>query len=141
MLGEVEYNERITSWRFRVKILISHSLYSYVSGRGPYWVYILTDEDGAKMEMTINEVTAKRFESLQKEEGKWVEIFQVEVGHAFPGFKETNSPYRLTTKWYTQIHIIDPLNNWHYMEFKNIHEIPHISSRYTNYPICMNPNH
>ncbi|KAH0898170.1 hypothetical protein HID58_047738 [Brassica napus] len=98
-LDEVVYNESLTCWRFRVKILRIHMFYSYVTGGGPNKVYILADEDGAKMEMTVNELTAQRFRGLEKQGGKWVEIF------------------------------------WHYMEFKNIHDIPHISNMNRNYPI------
>ncbi|KAH0873642.1 hypothetical protein HID58_071004, partial [Brassica napus] len=82
----------------------------------------------AKMEMTVNELTAERFKGLEKQEGKWVEIFRVEVGRALLGFKATNSPYTL-------VRIIDPLNNRHYMEFKNILDIPHISNMNRNYLI------
>ncbi|WZZ65930.1 hypothetical protein YC2023_077300 [Brassica napus] len=104
--GEVVYNESLTCWRFRE----------------------------AKMEMTVNELTAERFKGLEKQEGKWVEIFRVEVGRALLGFKATNSPYTL-------VRIIDPLNNRHYMEFKNILDIPHISNMNRNYLICMKANH
>ena len=96
---------------------------------------------GDKMEMTISELAAaETFEGLEKQEGKWVEIFPVNVDRAFGGFNSANSPYRLTAMSYTQVRIIDPLNNRHYMEFKKIHEIPHISSRNRNYPIGMNAN-
>lgn len=44
-LGEVVYNESLTCWRFRVKILRIHTFYSYVTGGGPNKVYILADED------------------------------------------------------------------------------------------------
>ena len=69
----------------------------------------------AKMEMIVNELTAERFRGLEKQEAKWVEIFRVEVGSALPGFKATNSPYTLTAVWYTQVRIIDPLNNRYYI--------------------------
>ncbi|KAL0713527.1 hypothetical protein Bca4012_020505 [Brassica carinata] len=74
-LSGVDYNESITSRRFRVKIFRIHQYYSYVTGSGPHWVYVLADEHGDKMEMTINELTAETFEGLEKQEGKWVEIF------------------------------------------------------------------
>lgn len=92
------------------------------------------------MEMTINDTIAERFRGPENREGKWVEVFRVEIGHAYPGFKATNSPFTRTSMLYTQVHIIT-LNNRHYIEFKSIHEIPHISSRDRNYPIGMNANH
>ena len=42
---------------------------------------------------------------------------------------------------YTQVHIIDPLTNQLYMDFKNIHWIPHMSSKDINYLIGMNANY
>ncbi|KAL0731085.1 hypothetical protein Bca4012_027179 [Brassica carinata] len=104
-LGGVDYNESIMSWRFRVKILRIHQYYSYVTGSDPHWIYVLADEHGDKMEMTINELTAETFEGLEKQEGKWVEIFRVKVDHAFGGFNATNSPYRLTSM---EAHFDDP---------------------------------
>ncbi|KAL0729732.1 hypothetical protein Bca4012_025825 [Brassica carinata] len=70
---------------------------------------------------------------LEKQEGNWVEIFLVEVDRAYPCFKATNSPFVLTVTPLTGIRLIDPLNSRHYMEFKCIHQIPHIIPR--NYPI------
>ncbi|KAF3594756.1 hypothetical protein DY000_02021796 [Brassica cretica] len=66
--SEVSYNEEITSWRFRVKIHMSYPFYSY----------------GTKMEMTIYGGYEDRFRGLGKQEGKWVEIFRVDVHCAYP---------------------------------------------------------
>ncbi|KAF3587910.1 hypothetical protein F2Q69_00029874 [Brassica cretica] len=87
------------------------------------------------MEMTVYDVYGDTFRGLEKQEGKSVEIFQVEVGHANSGFNAAKSPFRLTATSYMQVHIIDPLNNRLYFDFKSIHEIPHISNRVINYPI------
>ncbi|KAH0872922.1 hypothetical protein HID58_070284, partial [Brassica napus] len=76
---------------------------------GSHWVYILADED-----LSAN-TSSLKFRGLEKQEAKWVEIFRVEVGSALPGFKATNSPYTLTAVWYTQVRIIDPLNNRYYI--------------------------
>ncbi|CAN6989555.1 unnamed protein product, partial [Brassica rapa subsp. trilocularis] len=70
-----------------------------------------------------------------KEEGSWVEIFLVEIKRSYPGFQATNSRFKLTATRYTQVRIIDPLNNWLFMDLKNIHAIPHMSHREQNYPI------
>ncbi|CAN6983996.1 unnamed protein product [Brassica oleracea var. botrytis] len=70
-----------------------------------------------------------------KQKGKLVKIYRVEVRRTLAGFKATKSPYTLTAVWYTQVRIIDPLNNQNYMKFKNIYEIPCISSMNKNYPI------
>ncbi|CAF2074659.1 unnamed protein product [Brassica oleracea] len=96
---------------------------------------------GTKMEMTVYDVYGDTFRGLEKQEGKSVEIFQVEVGHANSGFNAAKSPFRLTATSYTQVHIIDPLNNRLYFDFKSIHEIPHISNMDINYPIGMNSNY
>ncbi|KAF3511819.1 hypothetical protein F2Q69_00005203 [Brassica cretica] len=104
---------------------------------GPHWVYVLADEDGTKMEMTIYDVYGDKYRGLEKQEGKWVEIFRVKVGHAYSGFKAAKSLFRLTAMSDTQVHIIDPLNNRLYFDFKSIHEIPHISSMDINYPIAI----
>nr|VDD56744.1 unnamed protein product [Brassica oleracea] len=92
------------------------------------------------MEMTIYDVYGDRYRSLEKQERKYVEIFRVEVGHAYliyhySGFKASKFPFRLTATRDTQVHIIDPLNNQLSFDFKSIHEIPHISNRDKNYPI------
>ncbi|KAL0797235.1 hypothetical protein Bca101_068612 [Brassica carinata] len=85
------------------------------------------------MEMKIYAASEERFRRLEKQERNWVEIFRVEVDHAYPCFKATNSPFVLTATAFTRVRLIDPLNNRHYMEFKCIHQIPHIIPR--NYPI------
>ncbi|CAN6854350.1 unnamed protein product [Brassica oleracea] len=89
-LSEVSYNEEIASWRFRVKIHRIYPFYSYVTGSGPHWTYILADEDGTKMEMTIYGRYEDRFRGLEKQEGKWVEIFLVDVHRAYPCFQAKN---------------------------------------------------
>ncbi|KAG2282438.1 hypothetical protein Bca52824_053658 [Brassica carinata] len=96
-LSEVSYNPKITSWRFRVKIHRINPFYSYVTSSGPFYKYVLADEEGTKMEMTIY------------------------------GNSDSN----------TQVHIIDPLNNRLFMDFKNIHAIPHMDHRDRNYPIVV----
>ncbi|CAN7073306.1 unnamed protein product [Brassica oleracea var. botrytis] len=113
-LSEVSYNEEITSWRFRVKIHRIYPFYSYVTGSRPHWIYILADEDGTKMEMTISEGYEDRFRGLEKQEGKLVEIFRVEVHRAYPGFQTTNSrenTYLIDTVgvvFKTEAHFDDP---------------------------------
>ncbi|CAN6896779.1 unnamed protein product [Brassica oleracea] len=106
-LSEVVYDKKLTCWRFRVKIRRIYPFYSYITGNGPHWVYVIADEDGTKMEMTIYDVYGDR----------------------------------LTATRDTQVHIIDPLNNQLYFDFKSIHEIPHISNRDKNYPIDTNSNY
>ncbi|CAF1929368.1 unnamed protein product, partial [Brassica napus] len=83
-ISEVSYNEEITSWCFRVKIHMIYHFYSYVTGSGPHWTYILADEDGTKMEMTICGGYEDRFRGIEKQEGKWVEILWVDVHRAYP---------------------------------------------------------
>ncbi|CAN6904863.1 unnamed protein product [Brassica oleracea] len=134
-LSEVSYNEEITYWCFRVKIHRIYPFYSYVTGSRPHWTYILADEDGTKMEMTIYGGYEDRFRGLEKQEGKWVEIFQVDIRRAYPGFQAINSRFTLHATRHTQVHIIDPLNNRLYMDFENIHEIPHMNHMDRNYPI------
>nr|VDD00631.1 unnamed protein product [Brassica oleracea] len=136
-LSEVSYNEEIKSWRFRVKIYRIYPFYSYVTGSRPHWTYTLADEDRTKMEMTICGGYEDRFRGLEKQEGKWVEIFRVDVHRAYPGFQATKSRFTLTSTRHTQVHIIDPLNNWLYMDFKNIHEIPHMNHMDRNYLIVV----
>ena len=89
------------------------------------------------MEMTIYG-NSDRFWGLEKQEWKWVEIFRVEVKRSYPGFQATNSRFNLSASRHTQVYIIDPLNNRHFMDFKNIHAIPHMDHRDRNYLICMN---
>ncbi|WZZ03221.1 hypothetical protein YC2023_089142 [Brassica napus] len=72
---------------------------------------------------------------------KWVEIFWVDVHCAYPGVQATNSRFTLNSTRHTQVHIIDPLNNRLYMDFKNIHEIPHMNHMDRNCPIGMNANY
>ncbi|KAH0885609.1 hypothetical protein HID58_061705 [Brassica napus] len=133
-LSEVSYNPKITSWRFRVKIHRIYPFYSYVTSSGPFYKYVLADEEGTKMEMTIFG-NSDRFRGLEKQEGKWVEIFRVEVNRSYPGFQATSSRFNLSATHNTQVHIIDPLNNRLFMDFKNIHAIPHMDHRDRNYPI------
>ncbi|KAG2331343.1 hypothetical protein Bca52824_002523 [Brassica carinata] len=87
--------------------------------------------------MTIYEGYEDRFRGLEKQEGNWVEIFRVEVHCAYPGFQETSSRFTLTATRHTKVHIIDPLNDRHFMDLKNIHEIPHMNHRDRNYPILV----
>ncbi|KAG5393593.1 hypothetical protein IGI04_023556 [Brassica rapa subsp. trilocularis] len=119
MLANVMYNTSITSWHFRVKILRIHSFRSYVSGCGSNWSYILVDEavSGTKMEMTVYS----------------------EIDHVYQGFNTTNSRFKLSATPDNKLHIIDPLKNQHYMEFKCIHDIPHIKN--INYPLGTNANY
>ncbi|CAF1914351.1 BnaC02g25360D [Brassica napus] len=108
-LDEVVYNESLTCWRFRVKILRIHMFYSYVTGGGPNKVYILADEDGAKMEMTVNELTAQRFRGLEKQGGKWVEIFW--NIHDIPHISNMNRNYPIDIMgviFDTEAHFDDP---------------------------------
>ncbi|KAH0864504.1 hypothetical protein HID58_081715 [Brassica napus] len=51
-LSEVVYDKKLTCWRFRV----IYPFYSSITGNGPHWVYVLADEDGTKMEMTIYDI-------------------------------------------------------------------------------------
>ncbi|KAF3551674.1 hypothetical protein DY000_02008117 [Brassica cretica] len=82
-LSEVSYSPKITSWRFRVKIHRIYPFYSYVTSSGSFYKYVLADEEGTKMEMTIYG-NSDRFRGLEKQEGKWVEIFRVEVNRSYP---------------------------------------------------------
>ncbi|KAF3558501.1 hypothetical protein F2Q69_00016093 [Brassica cretica] len=100
----------------------------------PFYKYVLADEEGTKMEMTIYG-NSDRFRGLEKQEGKWVEIFRVEVNRSYPGFQVTNSRFNLSATRNTQVHIIDHLNNRLFMDFKNIHAIPHMDHRERNYLI------
>ncbi|KAF3508074.1 hypothetical protein F2Q69_00007396 [Brassica cretica] len=133
-LSKVSYNPKITSWRFRVKIHRIYPFYSYVTSSGPFYKYVLADEEGTKMEMTIYG-NSDRFRGLEKQEGKWVKIFRVEVNRSYPGFQETNSRFNLSATRNTQVHIIDPLNNRLFMDFKNIHAISHMDHMDRNFPI------
>ena len=96
---------------------------------------------GTKMEMTICGGYEDRFRGLEKQEGKWVKIFRVDVHRAYPGFQATKSRFTLNATRHTQVHIIDHLKNRLYMDFKNIHEIPHMNHMDRNYPTGMNANY
>ncbi|KAL0885336.1 hypothetical protein Bca101_009318 [Brassica carinata] len=133
-LSEVTYNPKVRYWRFRVKLHRIYPLYSYVTNSGPYYNYILTDEDGYKMEMTTYG-DYENFRGLEREEGRWVEIFVVEVERATPCFQPTSSPFRLNATRCTQVRIIEPLNNRLFFDFKSIHAIPHMHWRDLRYPI------
>ncbi|WZZ02687.1 hypothetical protein YC2023_088608 [Brassica napus] len=65
----------------------------------------------------------------------------LEVDHAYSGFNGAKSPFRLTSTSDMQVHIIDPLNNRLYFDFKSIYEIPHIRNKDINYPIGTNSNY
>ena len=56
---------------------------------------------GTKMEMTTSEGYEDRFRGLEKQEGKWVKIFRVEVHRAYPGFHTTNSWFTLNAMRHT----------------------------------------
>ncbi|CAH8378442.1 unnamed protein product [Eruca vesicaria subsp. sativa] len=133
-LSEVSYNPKITTWHFRVKIHRICPYYFYLTSSVPFYTYILSDEEGTKMKMIIFG-DYDRSRGLEKQEGKLVEIFRVEVNRSRPGFQETNSRFTLTATPYTQIPIIDHLNKRLFMDFKNIHAIPQMDHRDGNYPI------
>ncbi|CAN6847929.1 unnamed protein product [Brassica oleracea] len=130
-LSEVSYNPKITAWRFRVKIHRIYPFYSYVTSSGPFYTYVLADEEVRVKSSSLDFLIT----CLEKQEGKWVEIFRVEVKRSYPGFQATNSRFNLSASRHTQVYIIDPLNNRHFMDFKNIHAIPHMDHRDRNYPI------
>ncbi|CDY42713.1 BnaA03g53660D [Brassica napus] len=135
-LSEVTYNPAVRAWRFRVKLHRIYPFYSCVTNSGPYYNYILADEDGYKMEMNTYG-NYKNFRGLEKEEGRWVEIFVVDVERAYPCFKTTRSPFRLIASRLTQVRIIEPLNNRLFFDFKSIHAIPRMHWRDLKYPIGM----
>ena len=163
MLDDVVYNKRITALRFRVKILRIHSFYSYVSGIESNWSYILVDEavsvksSSLKFLITCNNQTKNFAYAGNQDENdhlyrKCIQIqrpreprrkvggnLYVEIDHAYPGLKVTNFQFRLSATPYTKVHIIDPLNNHHYMKFKCINDIPHIMNK--NYLIGKNANY
>ncbi|CAH8334904.1 unnamed protein product [Eruca vesicaria subsp. sativa] len=100
-LSEVTYNPEIRSWRFRMQL---HRIYPYaITNHGPYYNYILTYEDGYKMEMTTDG-DYPNFRGLEKEEGRWVEIFVVEVEQTYPCFQPTSSPFRLNASRCTTLY-------------------------------------
>ncbi|CAH8284061.1 unnamed protein product [Eruca vesicaria subsp. sativa] len=101
-------------------------IYPYaITNHGPYYKYILADEDGYKMEMTTDG-DYPNFGGLEKEEGRWVEIFVL-----------TSSPFRLNASRCTQVRIIEPLNSRLFLDFKSIHEIPRMHWRDLRYPIVV----
>ncbi|CAN7139458.1 unnamed protein product [Brassica rapa subsp. narinosa] len=68
--------------------------------------------------------------------------FRVKIHRIYPfysyvtsSFHATNSQFNLSATRNTQVHIIDPLNNQLFMDFKNIHAIPHMDHRDRNYLI------
>uniref|UniRef100_A0A0D3ASI6 Uncharacterized protein n=1 Tax=Brassica oleracea var. oleracea TaxID=109376 RepID=A0A0D3ASI6_BRAOL len=161
-LSEVSYNPKITSWRFRVKIHRINPFYSYVTSSGPFYKYVLADEESPAAIASSSSSTVKVFnhcpvkvffhhrEGLQslshqrrmEECGGGEECDRIEgssggderVGGG-AGFQATNSRFNLSATSNTQVHIIDPLNNRLFMDFKNIHAIPHMDHRDRNYPI------
>ncbi|CAG7875710.1 unnamed protein product [Brassica rapa] len=133
-LSEVTYNPAVRAWRFRVKLHRIYPFYSCVTNSGPYYNYILADEDGYKMKMNTYG-NYKKFRGLEKEEGRWVEIFVVDVERGYPCFKTTRSPFRLIASRLTQVRIIEPLNNRLFFDFKSIHAIPCMHWRDLKYPI------
>ncbi|KAG2308112.1 hypothetical protein Bca52824_027860 [Brassica carinata] len=68
----------------------------------------------------------ENFRGLERKEGRWVEIFVVEVERATPCFQPTSSPFKLNATRCTQVRIIEPLNNRLFFDFKSIHAIPHM---------------
>ncbi|KAG2327699.1 hypothetical protein Bca52824_010427 [Brassica carinata] len=44
-LSKVSYNPKVRAWRFRVKIHRIYRFYSYVTNNGPFYTYVLADED------------------------------------------------------------------------------------------------
>ncbi|CAF2157999.1 unnamed protein product [Brassica napus] len=60
---------------------------------------------------------------------------EAKMGGNLLGVQATNSRFTLNSTRHTQVHIIDPLNNRLYMDFKNIHEIPHMNHMDRNCPI------
>ncbi|CAH8362868.1 unnamed protein product [Eruca vesicaria subsp. sativa] len=90
--------------------------------------------EGYKMEMTTDG-DYPNFRGLEKEEGRWVEIFVVEVERTYPCIQPTSSPFRLNASRCTQVRIIEPLNSRLFLDFKSIHEIPRMHWRDLRYPI------
>ncbi|CAH8320323.1 unnamed protein product [Eruca vesicaria subsp. sativa] len=133
-LSEVTYNPKIRSWRFRMQL---HRIYPYeITNHGPYCNYILTYEDVRiyKMEMTTDG-DYPNFRGLEKEEGRWVEIFVVEVEQTYPCFQPTSSPFRLNASRCTQVRIIEPLNSRLFLDFKSIYEIPRMHGLSNTYMV------
>ncbi|KAL0741885.1 hypothetical protein Bca4012_083398 [Brassica carinata] len=96
-LSEVTYNTKIRSWSFRVKLHRIYPFYSYVTNSGPYYNYILADEDVSVI----------------------------------------SSSLKLNVSRYTQVRIIEPLNNRLFFDFKSIHAIPLMHWCDLKYPIVV----
>ncbi|KAG2298239.1 hypothetical protein Bca52824_034711 [Brassica carinata] len=58
-LSEVTYNPKVRYWRFRVKLHRIYPLYSYVTNSGPYYNYILTDEDAYAFRDGLDHMSAE----------------------------------------------------------------------------------
>ncbi|CAF1916501.1 unnamed protein product [Brassica napus] len=112
------------SWRFRGKIHRIYHFYSYVTSSGPFYKYVLADEE--------DRGGGEECDGIEGSSGG-----DERVGGG-AGFQATNSRFNLSATSNTQVHIIDPLNNRLFMDFKNIHAIPHMDHRDRNYPIVMN---
>ncbi|XP_048633237.1 uncharacterized protein LOC106361522 [Brassica napus] len=125
---------RLVAWRFRVKLHRIFSFHSYVTNSGSYYTYVLADEDVSVISSSLEFfLTFNRFE---EEEEKWVEIFRVKVDRSGPGFQAVNSPFKLIGTRDTQVRLINPpVNDRVFIDFKNIHAIPHMSSKERNHPI------
>ncbi|KAF2557424.1 hypothetical protein F2Q68_00016026 [Brassica cretica] len=81
-----------------------YHFYSYVTGSGPHWTYILADEDGTKMEMTICGGYEDRFRGIEKQEGKW-------NIHEIPHMNHMDRNYPIDTMgviFNTESHFDDP---------------------------------
>ncbi|CAN6996593.1 unnamed protein product, partial [Brassica oleracea var. botrytis] len=110
------------SWRFRVKIHRIYPFYFYVTSSVPFYKYVLADEEVHVKSSSI----------------EFLITCNLKVNCSYLGFQTTNSRFNLSATRNTQVHIIDPLNNRLFMDFKNIHAIPHMYHRDRNYPIGMN---
>jgi len=53
-LSEVTYNPAVRAWRFRVKLHRIYPFYSCVTNSGPYYNYILADEDVSVISSSLN---------------------------------------------------------------------------------------
>lgn len=88
------------------------------------------------MEMCITPSQAPTFEGLEKEEGNWIEIDQVELILRLGGCKISESSYMISLIERTRIRKINPINNKHFMDFVHIDSIRH-RSRQTDVAIGM----
>uniref|UniRef100_A0A0D3AP94 Uncharacterized protein n=1 Tax=Brassica oleracea var. oleracea TaxID=109376 RepID=A0A0D3AP94_BRAOL len=63
--------------------------------------------------------------------------FRVKIHRIYPFYSYVTSsvPFYKYVLADEEVHIIDPLNNRLFMDFKNIHVIPHMYHRDRNYPI------